>query len=188
MPGLARPTPRRAGDCCSKKQRAMRFRPQAGGQWLLVLDLTFAAPKEPVTLGKTNFGLIGVRMAKTIGVHDGGGTIRNSEGGVNEAGRPREAGPLGRLLRPDHARRPRGHHAARSSRQPQSSDRVSRPRRRLDGGRAELRRAADDRARPAAEASLWPVGPCGRADTRTRSTSSSPSLPRSAICRRSRRK
>jgi hypothetical protein len=25
-------------------------------------------------------------MAKTIGVHDGGGTIRNSEGGVDEAG------------------------------------------------------------------------------------------------------
>ncbi len=69
-----------------EEHRTMRFRPQAGGQWLLVLDLTFSAPKEPVTLGKTNFGMIGVRMAKTIGVHDGGGTIRNSEGGVNEAG------------------------------------------------------------------------------------------------------
>jgi hypothetical protein len=68
------------------EHRAMRFRPRSGGQWLLVLDLTFSAPKEPVTLGKTNFGMIGVRMAKTIGVHDGGGTIRNSEGGVNEAG------------------------------------------------------------------------------------------------------
>jgi len=28
--------------------------------------------------------MIGVRMAKTIGVNDGGGTIRNSEGAVNE--------------------------------------------------------------------------------------------------------
>ena len=64
----------------------MRFRPKDDGQWLLVLDLTFSAPKSPVTLGRTNFGMIGVRMAKTIGVHDGGGTIRNSEGGVNEAG------------------------------------------------------------------------------------------------------
>jgi hypothetical protein len=69
-----------------EEHRTMRFRPQAGGQWLLVLDLAFAAPKEPVTLGKTNFGMVGVRMAKTIGVHDGGGTIRNSAGGVNEAG------------------------------------------------------------------------------------------------------
>jgi hypothetical protein len=69
-----------------EESRAMRFIPQDGGQWLLVLDLSFAAPKEPVTLGKTNFGMIGVRMAKTIGVHDGGGMIRNSAGGVNEAG------------------------------------------------------------------------------------------------------
>ncbi len=75
-----------AGKVLLEEQRAMRFRPQVGGQWLLVLDLTFTAPKAPVTLGKTNFGMLGVRMAKTIGVHDGGGTIRNSEGGVNEAG------------------------------------------------------------------------------------------------------
>jgi len=66
------------------EQRAMRFRPQANGQWLLVLDITLSAPKQPVTLGKTNFGLVGVRMAKTIGVHDGGGMIRNSEGAINE--------------------------------------------------------------------------------------------------------
>jgi hypothetical protein len=67
-----------------QEQRAMRFRPQAGGQWLLVLDLTLAAPRQAVTLGKTNFGVSGVRMAKTIGVHDGGGMIRNSEGAINE--------------------------------------------------------------------------------------------------------
>jgi hypothetical protein len=37
-----------------------------------------------VTLGKTPFGLVGVRMAKTIGVHDGGGEIRNSAGRSGE--------------------------------------------------------------------------------------------------------
>jgi hypothetical protein len=67
-----------------REQRTMRFIPQPARQWLLVLDLRLSAAKDPVTLGKTNFGLIGVRMAKTIGVHDGGGTIRNSEGAVNE--------------------------------------------------------------------------------------------------------
>jgi len=72
------------GKTLLEEQRAMRFRPQASGQWLLVLDITLAAPKESVTLGKTNFGFVGVRMAKTIGVHDGGGTIRNSQGAVNE--------------------------------------------------------------------------------------------------------
>lgn len=75
-----------AGRMLIDEQRSMRFFPQEDGQWLLVIDLVLAAPKEPVTLGKTPFGLVGVRMAKTIGVHDGGGTIRNSEGGVNEAG------------------------------------------------------------------------------------------------------
>jgi hypothetical protein len=57
----------------------------AAGEWLLVIDLRLESPASPTTLGKTPFGLIGVRMAKTIGVHDGGGVIRNSEGGMNEA-------------------------------------------------------------------------------------------------------
>jgi hypothetical protein len=52
-------------------------------QYFLLIDLQLEC-KEPVTLGKTPFGLVGVRMAKTIGVHDGGGTIRNSEGQVDE--------------------------------------------------------------------------------------------------------
>ncbi len=39
-----------------------------------------------MTLGATPFGMVGVRMAKTIGVNDGGGLIRNSEGNVNEQG------------------------------------------------------------------------------------------------------
>jgi hypothetical protein len=67
-----------------EETRTMRFQPGRRREWLLVLDIELAAPKEPVTLGKTNFGLVGVRMAKTIGVHDGGGTIRSSEGGINE--------------------------------------------------------------------------------------------------------
>jgi len=53
-------------------------------EWLLTVDMEFRAKDQTVTLGKTPFGLIGVRMAKTIGVNDGGGTIRNSEGAVNE--------------------------------------------------------------------------------------------------------
>src|SRR5688572_25215814 len=52
--------------------------------WMVIIDAQLEAADETVTLGKTPFGLVGVRMAKTIGVNDGGGTIRNSEGGVNE--------------------------------------------------------------------------------------------------------
>jgi hypothetical protein len=72
------------GKVLLEETRAMRFLPQADSQWLLVLDITFSAPKQPLTLGKTNFGFVGVRMAKTINVHDGGGMIRNSEGAINE--------------------------------------------------------------------------------------------------------
>jgi hypothetical protein len=55
-----------------------------GKEWLMVIDMELKAVDKAVTLGKTPFGMIGVRMAKTIGVNDGGGRIRNSEGGVNE--------------------------------------------------------------------------------------------------------
>lgn len=54
------------------------------GEWLLVIDVELSAARDQVTLGKTPFGLLGVRMAKTIGVNDGGGMIRNSTGAVNE--------------------------------------------------------------------------------------------------------
>jgi len=53
-------------------------------EWLLIIDMEFTARDSVVTLGKTPFGMIGVRMAKTIGVNDGGGVIRNSEEAVNE--------------------------------------------------------------------------------------------------------
>ena len=44
------------------------------------------AGTEPVVAGSTAFGFLGVRVAKTIGVRDGGGVLTNSEGGHNEAG------------------------------------------------------------------------------------------------------
>ena len=72
-----------AGKTLLTETRTLRFRPQAKGEWLLVIDLKFTADK-PVTLGKTSFGPVALRMAKTIGVHDGGGTMRNSAGGINE--------------------------------------------------------------------------------------------------------
>jgi hypothetical protein len=68
------------------ERRRMTVQSLANNEWLLILDVRFDVNKEPVTLGKTPFGLAAVRMAKSIGVNDGGGVIRNSEGGVNEAG------------------------------------------------------------------------------------------------------
>lgn len=55
------------------------------GQWTLHLDLQLeAAGDQPVVIGPDPFGIIGVRMAKSIGVNDGGGRILNSDGAVNE--------------------------------------------------------------------------------------------------------
>jgi hypothetical protein len=74
-----------AGKVILEEHRRTEIRPLEGGEWLLVMDLRLK-PKgdQPVTLGKTPFGVVGVRMAKTIGTNDGGGEIRNSEGQVNE--------------------------------------------------------------------------------------------------------
>jgi hypothetical protein len=74
------------GQVLLNERRLTSAQPLPRGEWLLVIDLRLEAAGEEVTLGKTPFGLIGVRLAKTIGVNDGGGVIRNSEGGVNEAG------------------------------------------------------------------------------------------------------
>lgn len=56
------------------------------GEWMLVLELELTPVKQPVHIGDTAFGMLGVRMAKSIGVKDGGGAIQISEGGVDELG------------------------------------------------------------------------------------------------------
>jgi hypothetical protein len=67
------------------ERRRTQVGPVRDGAWSMVIDLQLEAPSDgPVTLGQTPFGLIGVRMAKTIGVHDGGGRILNSAGQRNE--------------------------------------------------------------------------------------------------------
>jgi hypothetical protein len=73
------------GKVLLRERRRTEVRLLDDKEWLLLIDLRLEAPgPRPVTLGKTPFGLLGVRMAKTIGVSDGGGRIRNSEGGVDE--------------------------------------------------------------------------------------------------------
>lgn len=69
-----------------------------GGSWWMTIDLQFEAPPgSRVVLGKTPFGPIGVRMAKTIGVTDGGGRILNSGRPAQRSRGVSQARPLGRL-------------------------------------------------------------------------------------------
>ena len=68
------------------ERRRTTVAPGEGDSWQMTIDLQFEAPPDGrVTLGKTAFGPIGLRMAKTIGVTDGGGRILNSAGQRNEA-------------------------------------------------------------------------------------------------------
>jgi hypothetical protein len=64
--------------------RSTRLIPLADGELFVDIDLNLDAQNGPVTFGKTPFGFLGVRVAKTMGIHDGGGTIRNSEGAEGE--------------------------------------------------------------------------------------------------------
>jgi len=62
------------------------LRPGTGGETFLEFQITMrpGAGQEKVELGKTNFGLLAVRVAKSLSVHFGGGVLTNSEGKVGE--------------------------------------------------------------------------------------------------------
>ena len=72
------------GKTLMKERRRMNFFPLDDRQWLLVIELELEPAGDQVTLGKTPFGLIGVRVATSLSVQDGGGLIRNSEHATNE--------------------------------------------------------------------------------------------------------
>jgi len=66
--------------------RRTEVRPLDGAKsWLMIIDLEYAPPPgQTATFGATGFGLVAVRVAKSICVHDGAGRLLNSEGLINE--------------------------------------------------------------------------------------------------------
>lgn len=56
--------------------------PMTEGEHGLEIQITMRPPagQESVELGKTNFGFLAVRVAKTLSIHFGGGELTNSEG------------------------------------------------------------------------------------------------------------
>lgn len=72
------------GKAILNERRRMTVRPLNKGEWMLIVELHITPAAGDVTFGKTSFGLFATRVAKTMSVADGGGTITNSEGGVNE--------------------------------------------------------------------------------------------------------
>ena len=72
------------GKVLLQERRRIGVRPLPNEEWWLIIDVQLEAQGQDVALGKTPFGPVGVRLAKTISVNDGGGVIRNSEGAVDE--------------------------------------------------------------------------------------------------------
>jgi hypothetical protein len=73
-----------AGKTILREQRHVGVKLLPSEEWLLVLELQLTPAGERVVIDAESFGPIGVRMAKWIGVHHGGGRIRNSEGAEGE--------------------------------------------------------------------------------------------------------
>ena len=71
------------------EKRSLRFTDLANGELALDIDSTLRPGRRdtPVTLGATPFGLLGIRVARTLRVHERlGGAILNSQEGENESG------------------------------------------------------------------------------------------------------
>lgn len=66
------------------EERTYRLTDLPGDERLIDVHLRLTPKDDPVTLGPTPFGLMAVRVAKTMGVADGGGCICSSEGAVGE--------------------------------------------------------------------------------------------------------
>lgn len=60
------------------------LRPGAEGEVFLELQATFRPRAEQLEFGKTNFGFLAVRMAKSLSVHFGGGVLTGSGGATGE--------------------------------------------------------------------------------------------------------
>jgi hypothetical protein len=86
--------------------------PGSDGGHSLEIQITLRPPAgvQTVELGKTNFGLLAVRVAKTLSAHFGGGVLTNSEGATGEEaifGKPARwmdySGPIAAGAGPDRA-------------------------------------------------------------------------------------
>lgn len=62
------------------------FRPLPGGETEWEFQSAFTTGLDPLVLGKTNFGFLAVRVAKTLSARYGGGRLRSSTGVVGEPG------------------------------------------------------------------------------------------------------
>ncbi len=72
------------GRVIMKQGLIVTLEPQDGPAIAIDFQSRFEAPDGPVEFGQTNFGFLGVRVAKTISEQFGGGKLRNEHGGEGE--------------------------------------------------------------------------------------------------------
>ena len=68
------------GRSVMRQRLIVALQPLGGGQFALDLQSRFEVVDGPVELGQSNFGFLGVRVAKTISEQFGGGLLRNDQG------------------------------------------------------------------------------------------------------------
>jgi len=70
-----------------QQQMVAALIPGRAGQWSVEIQTTLKPPTDKLTtmLNKTNYGLLAVRVAKSISEHFGGGVLTNSHGAQHEA-------------------------------------------------------------------------------------------------------
>jgi hypothetical protein len=67
-----------------KQELIAALRPHGKGETLVELQSTFTPTAESLELGRTNFGFLAVRVAKSVSKFFGGGELRSSEGATGE--------------------------------------------------------------------------------------------------------
>jgi hypothetical protein len=72
--------------CLLEETRTLTLRPLADGEYCFDLAIEFTPAAGKVTMGKTPFGFLGVRVAPAMAVESGHGEILNAEGLRDEAG------------------------------------------------------------------------------------------------------
>jgi hypothetical protein len=73
------------GHAVLRQQLTAAIEPLDGGELALDIQSRFEAVDLPIEFGQTNFGFLGVRVAKTLSEQFGGGTLRNDQGATGEA-------------------------------------------------------------------------------------------------------
>lgn len=72
------------GRSIMRQELTLAIEPLDRGEYVLDFQSRFTVVDGPVELGKTNFGFLGVRVAKTISEQFGGGQLRNDAGARGE--------------------------------------------------------------------------------------------------------